>query len=185
MKPVMAEGGNPSATDAETAAGTERLAVGGIKLSTPLVLIRWETIDPQTLESMFERLTSAQINLPVVLIDAAENAPCGMFCIDASEIDRARPILQTVDGIRPIAPVVAVSVYPFGKRLTLLGKILQAFAERALPIYAVGSSLASLVVLTDHDRRKDCLDSLLDHVSLPENHAPFEPEFQVRYQERS
>ncbi len=164
---------------------SEKLAVGGIKLSTPLVLIRWEALDPQTLESAFERLASAQINLLVVMIDAAEHAPCGMFCIDASEIDRAQPILQTVDGIRRIAPVVAISVYPFGRRLTLLGKILQAFADRALPVYAIGSSLASLVVLTEYDRRKECIESLLDHVRLPENHAPFEPEFRVRYEERS
>lgn len=175
---------SPADTDSSLTQ-SDKLAVGGIKLSNPLVLIRWETPDPEALESVLERLASGQINLPVVLIDAAKNAACAMFCIDASEIGRAQPILQDVDGIRQIAPVVAVSVYPFGKRLTLLGKILQAFAGRALPIYAAGSSLASLAVLTDHDRRKECIESLLDHVRLPENHAPFEPEFQVRYQERS
>jgi len=163
----------------------ERLAIGGMKLSMPLVLFRWDAFDPEALESIFERLGAGRINLPVVWIDHSAAVSSARFCIDAAGSEQALPILQAFDDIRQIAPVVAISVYPFGKRLTLLGKILQAFAESNLPIHAVGSSLASIVVLGDDTRRAACVEALLRHLRLPENHAPFEPEFRVRYQERS
>ncbi len=163
----------------------ERLAIGGIKLSPSLVLFRWDAFDPEALESCFERLGANRINLPVVWIDTSADVSSARFCIDAGESEQALPILQAFGDIQPIARVVALSVYPFGKRLTLLGRVLQAFAESRLAIHAVVSSLASIVVLGDDTQREACVEALLCHLRLPENHAPFEPEFRVRYQERS
>lgn len=162
----------------------ERLAIGGMKLSMPLVLFRWDAFDPEALRSIFERLGAERINLPMVWVDHSTAVSSARFCIEAAASEQALPFLQTFDDIQLIAPVVAISVYPFGKRLTLLGKILQAFAEINLPIHAVGSSLASIVVLGDDTRRAACVEALLHHLRLPENHAPFEPEFRVRYQEK-
>ena len=159
----------------------EKLNINGIKLSIELAQIGLLPDAQVSASQLFHDLAELKINIPLILLDLVEDRLAGACCIAAEDLVRAAPVLEAAEGaIEVIRKIGALTVFPHRARLDLLACVLSSFAQRRLPVYAVASSFATLTFTTDYDRLDEAVDCLLERATLPDNHAPFRPEFKVR-----
>jgi hypothetical protein len=164
-----------------TSPSPEKLAINGIKLSMELVQIGLLPGAAVSASRLFHDLAGCKINIPLILLDLVEDRLAGACCIAAEDLFRAAPVIEAAEASIEVIPKVgALTVFPHRARLDLLACMLSGFARRELPIYAVASSFATLTFTTDYARLDEAVDCLLERATLPENHAPFRPEFKVR-----
>jgi hypothetical protein len=156
-------------------------AIGGIKLSQELIQIRLFPESDRILQEMFSSLTAVQINLTGVTLEMIEGKPEARCCISAEDRVDAETALKPFYGsFDLLTGIGTVTIYPHQGRLELLGRLLSILGKVKLPIYGVASSFSSLVIATDYERLDEAVEMVCQVVSLPENHAPFRPEFRVR-----
>jgi hypothetical protein len=159
----------------------EKIAIGGIKLSSELVLIRFFPKTGFPVEALFRRLTDRQINLTGVTLDAEEGFQSGLCCISAEDRLSVEETLQAFSGPFEIqSSVGTITIFPHQSRLDLMGRLLSTLGQIGLPIYGMASSFSSLTIITDYVRLDDAVSAVCRVVRLPENHAPFRPEFQIK-----
>jgi hypothetical protein len=65
-------------------------------------------------------------------------------------------------------------------RLGLIRAVLSAINQAGLPVYGLASSHSSLTITTDYLRLDEAVEAACQVVALPDNHAPFRPEFRVK-----
>jgi len=159
----------------------EKLDINGIKLSLELVQIGLLPNAEISAARLFHDLAELKINIPLILLDLVDDRLAGACCIAAEDLVRATPVLEAAEGaIEVIRKIGALTVFPHRARLDLLACMLSGFARRKLPVYAIASSFATLTFTTDYVRLDEAVDCLLERATLPDNHAPFRPEFKVR-----
>jgi hypothetical protein len=155
-------------------------AVGGLKLSEELIQISLSPKRDQSVEAMFQRLTDRHINLTGVTLEAIKGQLKGWCCILSEDRAAAEEALQSFAGSFAMRlSVGSLTVFPHQSRLELLGHLLSVLGHYGIPIYGVASSFSSLVITTDYGRLDDAVRAVCQVVTLPENHAPFRPEFRV------
>lgn len=158
-----------------------KLPIGGLKLSSELVQIRLLPNSGFSVTEMFRRLTEHRINVTMVSLDATDGELTGIGCIFAEDRVSAEAALQPhAAAIDMLSPVGALTIFPHQARLPLIGKVLSAMSEDGLPVYGMASSHSALTLTTDYRRLDDAVSAVCRIVSLPENHAPFRPEFRVK-----
>ena len=159
----------------------EKFPVGGLKLSPELVQIRLHPEAGRSLTEIFRRLADHQINLTDGSLDITDGRPTGFCLISAEDRLSAEQVLQPFEGaFEMVWPVGTLTIFPHQSRLALMGRILSALGSIGLPVYGIASSLSSLIITTDYGRLDDAVSAVCRVVSLPENHAPFRPEFRVK-----
>jgi hypothetical protein len=159
----------------------QKLQINGIKLSIELVQIGLLPDAEISASHLFNDLAELKINIPLILLDLVDNRLAGACCIAAEDLFRAAPVLDAAgSSIEVIRKIGAMTVFPHRARLDLLTCMLSGFARRSLPVYAIASSFATLTFTTDYGRLDEAVDCLLERAILPDNHAPFRPEFKVR-----
>jgi hypothetical protein len=159
----------------------QKLQINGIKLSMELVQIGLLPDGAFSASQLFHDLAELKINIPLILLDLVDDRLAGACCIAAEDLSRAAPVLDTADAsVEVIRKIGALTVFPHRARLDLLTCMLSGFARRRLPVYAIASSFATLTFTTDYARLDEAVDCLLEKAILPDNHAPFRPEFKVR-----
>lgn len=130
---------------------------------------------------MFRVLTERQINLIGVALDEVEGRLEGICLLLAEDREKAEKALRIFQGcVEVTAPVGNLTVFPVQSRVELLSGILEAWGGAGLPLYHVASSTSSLTITTDFQLLDDAVSVVSGLVSLPENHAPFRPEFRVK-----
>ncbi|RPH49483.1 MAG: hypothetical protein EHM85_13725 [Desulfobacteraceae bacterium] len=158
-----------------------KLPIGGLKLSSELVQIRLLPNSGFSVNEMFRCLADHKINVTMVSLDATDGELTGIGCIFAEDRklaeDALKPLATAID---MISPVCAMTIFPHQARLLLIGKILSALGKDELPVYGMASSHSALTITTDYRRLDDAVSAVCRIVSLPENHAPFRPEFRIR-----
>ncbi|MBI5591115.1 MAG: hypothetical protein HY881_11600 [Deltaproteobacteria bacterium] len=158
-----------------------KLSIGGLKLSSELVQIRLLPNSGSTVQEMFRRLTDHRINLTMVSLDATDGELTGICCIFEEDRGQAELALQPLAAaVDMLSPVGALTIFPHQSRLLLIENILSAMGRNGLPVYGLASSHSALTLTTDYCRLDDAVSAVCRIVSLPENHAPFRPEFRVR-----
>ncbi len=158
-----------------------KISVGGIKLSPELILIRLFPKAGFPIEEIFRRLTERQINLTGVTLEAEEGRLTGHCCISAQDRLSAEEALQSLKSQYEMqAAVGTLTIFPHQSRLDLMGRLLSTLGHSGLPVYGMDSSFSSLTVTTDYARLDDAVSAVCRVVQLPENHAPFRPEFLVK-----
>ncbi|MBU1056165.1 MAG: hypothetical protein KKC46_20420 [Proteobacteria bacterium] len=158
-----------------------KLPIGGLKLSSELVQIRLLPNSDFSVNEMFSRLAEHKINVTIVSLDATDDQLTGIGCILAE--DRAlaeRALLPLAAAIDMLSPVGAITIFPHQSRLLLIEKILSAMVQDGLPVYGIASSHSALTLTTDYRQLDNAVSAVSRIVSLPENHAPFRPEFRVK-----
>ena len=162
-------------------ASPAKLPIGGLKLSSELVQIRLLPNSDFSVREMLRRLADHRINVTMVSLDAADGELTGIACIFTEDRALAEVALQPVAcAIDMLSPVGAVTIFPHQARLLLIGKILWVLGREGLPVYGMASSHSALTFTTDYRRLDDAVSAVCRIVSLPENHAPFRPEFRVK-----
>jgi hypothetical protein len=158
-----------------------KLPIGGLKLSPELVQIRLLPDSGFSVTQMLRLLAEHRINVTMVSMDATDGEMSGIGCIFAEDCTQAVAALQPLSGaIDLLSPVGAITIFPHQARLLLIGKILSALGQDGLPVYGMASTHSALTLTTDYRRLDDAVSAICRIVSLPENHAPFRPEFRVK-----
>ena len=159
----------------------QKFSVGGLKLSTELIQIQLFPNAPVPLNEIFRRLADRQINLTGVSLEAIDGQLTGICCLAAEDRGRAEHVLQPFEGSFELrSPVGTLTIFPHQSRLELIGQILSALGRIGLPVYGLASSHSSLTITTDYHRLDEAVSAICRLVKLPDNHAPFRPEFRVK-----
>lgn len=158
-----------------------KLPVGGLKLSPELVQIRLFPQTVRVIDEMFRRLAEKQINVTGIIFENLEEQPevrCTLLAEDRPVAEQA--LLEFKGSFSVHSGVGTLTVFPHQARLELVGEVLSALGKENLPIYGMASSFSSLIVTTEYGRLDDAVRAVCQVISLPDNHAPFRPEFRVK-----
>jgi hypothetical protein len=159
----------------------QKFAIGGLKLSLELIQIQLAPDTPLPVHEVFARLTGQHINMTLLSLDVLDGRISGAFCISAADKIWAEMALLPIAGFYSmISPVGSLTIFPHQSRMALIGCVLSAMHRVNAPIYAMASSFSALTLITHYHRMDDAVEAILSDVTLPDNHAPFRPEFQVR-----
>jgi hypothetical protein len=160
---------------------TRKFSIGGLKLSLELVQIRLLPSAGLTGNEMLGRLADHQINLFGVALDAADGQLAGICCLSEKDRLTAMRALRPFEGsYEMLSPVGALTIFPIQARLALMARLVAVLGTAGLPIYGMVSSLSSFTITTEYQRLDEAVSAVCQVVILPDNHAPFRPEFHVR-----
>jgi hypothetical protein len=158
-----------------------KFSIGGLKLSLELIQIRLFSNSGTSVTEMFCRLADQQVNLIGVILDAVDGQMTGVCYISIEDRPAAEQALQPFEGLYELqSPVGILTLFPHQSRSELMGYLFSALSQAGLPVYGIASSLSSLTITTDYHRLDDAVSTVCQIVSLPDNHAPFRPEFRVK-----
>lgn len=158
-----------------------KFPIGGLKLSSELIQLRLLPKAEFTMAEMLRRLADRQINLFGVTLDTVDGRLTGACCLSAEDRLKAVGALQPFEKAYEIlSPVGALTIFPIQSRVALIGQLLSVLGTDGLPVYGIASSLSSLTITTDYLRLDDAVTAVCRVVTLPDNHAPFRPEFRVK-----
>ncbi|MBI4766268.1 MAG: hypothetical protein HY787_16985 [Deltaproteobacteria bacterium] len=156
-------------------------SIGGLKLSPELIQIRLFPDTGSLVTEMFRRLADQQVNLIGVVLDALDGQMTGVCYISIEDRLAAEQALQPFKGLYELqSPVGLLTIFPHQSRSELMGSLFAALGHAGLPVYGIASSLSSLTITTDYHRLDDAVSAVCQVVTLPDDHAPFRPEFRVK-----
>ena len=159
----------------------QKFSVGGLKLSLELVQFRLLPNAGLTITGMLRRLADKQINLLGVSLDETEGPLTGTCTLSAEDRFKAIEALEPFNRSFEItSPVGSLTIFPIQSRINLVGGLLSAMGASGLPVLGFASSLSSLTIITDYHRLDEAVNAVCRVITLPENHAPFRPEFRVK-----
>jgi hypothetical protein len=164
----------------------KKIRVNGIKLSHELIHINiLPKSDKRNFNERFLRsMAENRINLPFLSYSAINRRVQGSFCIAAEDSGRLNQILALdpplKESVECISPVGSVSLFPHNFSLKLFGCLMHVFGKACLPLYGMAASLSALTVTTDFHLLDRAIELLKPHISLPPNHAPFEPQIRIK-----
>lgn len=164
------------------------IRLGGIKFSEELVqftVTRTSSAD-SSIHELLQSLTAKKINIPF-LCSSAKNSKykdTTTFCVAQIDYESVKKIICSdilhLSTWFSTDSVGTVTVFPHKNSFLILGKILSIFADRNFPVYSISSSISALAVNSDYNQLDNIALNLQQHFELPENHAPFRPEFQLK-----
>lgn len=176
-----------------------KIGLGGIKFSDELVHVTHRAISPAdgSFIELLQHLSMRRVNLPFVCTSTGGAEMHSTFCVAtadfaviASFLDGFSPQAEQVcqssvglslrDRLKIIPRVGTLTLFPHRRSLVLLGRVVEILTEAGIVIHSLCTSISALAVNIDYlllDRAVDVLGKI---VELPDNHAPFRPEFCVR-----
>jgi len=164
------------------------IRLGGIKFSEELVQITVSrtSVHDSEIQYLLNLMTGKKINLPFLCHTgaASEADSTTVFCVERSEYDTVQQLLSLstlhISQWFSIPSVGTVTIFPHRNSFRVLGTSLAVFGKNGYPVYSVGTSISALAVNTDFSMLDEIASSLQQYFELPENHAPFRPEFQLK-----
>lgn len=160
--------------------------IGGIKLSHELVQFIYTR--PSAIQSILPRtihtIAARQINISYFSLSMGEETVNASFCVEVeNHVSVEEIITKSIPdshSLTTIPSVGALTLFPHRNSFNLLGKVVQCFVKHRLPVYGLCTSISALSVLTDYKLLENGILALETIVQLPENHAPFRQEFNIR-----
>ncbi len=172
--------------DSPSGKNSERIRVGGIKISSELVQFVY-TCPSHTefkIQSALEKLASRNINITYLTFATSGNVITSSFCVTSDNITTVQGIIHSntdsSDIIQIFPSVGSLTLFPHRNSIAMCGKVLKLFGKHNLVVYGVCTSISTLTLITDFSRLNDAITALEEIVELPENHSPFQQEFQIR-----
>ncbi len=177
-----------------------KIGIGGIKFSEELVHISHRTVVPadSSFADLIRRLAEKRINVPFVCSSVYDDAALCTFCIattDFPSLERllAAPstlgepadalssaLLSNPEHLKITQRVGTLTLFPHRRSLALFGRIVELFGQSGIIIHSLCTSISALAINVDYHALDLVAEVLGKIVELPENHAPFRPEFCVR-----
>lgn len=162
------------------------IRIGGIKFSEELVQITFTRKSPtdSPVEPLLQFISLNKLNIPFVCHSATQPYPETILCIDRSDFQPVEHFLKgaafTHTNWSYIESVGSLTIFPHRNSFLFLGNVLNVLGENGFPVYAISSSISALALTTDYNRLEDVATCLQEQFELPENHAPFRQEFQLK-----
>ena len=160
-----------------------KVPVGGIKFSPELVFVRLKAENAERLAftRLLKTFSDNSIPLPFLIQDQSDDGWLGSFCVDSTDWPSCQTYLNSapslIKNLEVFFPAGIITIFPHRNSLGLLGHILSVFKEDSAPLYGFCTSISATAFCTNFRMLDSITDSILQHVVLPENHAPFKPEF--------
>jgi hypothetical protein len=177
-----------------------KIGLGGIKFSEELVHVshRAVSLSDSSFADLIGRIAANRINIPFACSGAYGGEVLSSFCIAAADFSSVERLLETVpqiDGpastasatglarcepLKIIRSVGTLTLFPHRRSLALLGRIVEILCQSPIVIHSLCTSISALAINVDYhllDLAVEVLDRIIE---LPEDHAPFRPEFSVR-----
>ncbi|WP_143005445.1 hypothetical protein [Desulforhopalus singaporensis] len=135
-------------------------------------------------EKILTRLAEKNINIPFLCSDSVTDKTTTHFCVDhsdAGQVDQIITLLPySAKNITTIRGIGLLTLFPHRNSLGLLGRIINTLARHDLAVYTCVTSISALAFTTDFNQLDCIVEKLLDVIELPQNHAPFRQEFQLK-----
>jgi len=179
-----------------------KIGIGGIKFSEELVQITLCTalpcVNPDLLVELIGRIAAKRINIPFVCSGRHGKNSLNTFCIGVADFQTFERILEDVrlpekkggfsSGEGPsqcttlqiVHQVGTLTLFPHKRSLDMLGLAVEILTSAGIAIHSLCTSISALAVNIDYHRLDFAAQVLRSTFELPENHAPFRPEFCVR-----
>ena len=171
-----------------------KIGIGGIKFSGELVHISHRALSPSDTSflDLLRGIAENRINIPFVCSAVYGNEIRNTFCIavaDFASVDRlfqqqVKPQFSTGlsnrEQLTIIHRVGTLTLFPHRRDLALLGRIVTILGEAGIVIHSLCTSISALAINIDFHLLELAVEVVGEIVELPENHAPFRPEFCVR-----
>jgi hypothetical protein len=163
-----------------------RIPLGGVKFSEELALASLSADTPPTGAEVdvLQALAGQRINLFYLSVSRSPGRTQVCACVAADQISLVESIAASVAGglwaCRSVNSVGLLTIFPHASRLEALTRSLAVFAESRLPVFGVSSTLSALTFVTAFEDLERASERLRDVFGLPENHAPFKPEFRIK-----
>ena len=162
------------------------IPLGGVKFSEELALATLSAdTPPMGVEvDVLQALAGHRINLFYLSVSRSAGRTWICLCVAADQIRLVESLAAAAAGglwtCRSVNSVGLLTFFPHERRLEALTKSLEVFAESRLPVFGVSSTLAALTFVTAFKELERASERLREVFGLPENHAPFKPEFRVK-----
>ena len=163
------------------------LKIDGIKFSEELVLFNLPDSGhtKSSATTFLHLLAQNRINMPFVSLTRRQSGLWLSGCVGADKMDRVGYLFEAepklTRQLEVIPSVGLLTLFPHQAGLRILGLALAAFGKTQLPLYAMASSLSALTFVTGFSLLERAVEYLEEVVVLPENHAPFKPQFRVKH----
>ena len=160
-----------------------KIPVGGIKFSPELVLVRLRTgaAERRDFIQLLKTLSDNSIPLSFLTQEMADTEWIGTFCLDSADWASCHTFLKATpslsENMEVFSPAGIITIFPHRNSLALLGRVISVFDDDKTPLYAFCTSISATAFCTDYRLLDSITHSILTHVALPDNHAPFQPEF--------
>jgi len=105
---------------------------------------------------------------------AANSMPCD------TEHPRSPNGASLCDQLQVIHGVGTLTLFPHRRSLALLGRVVEILGQSGMSIHSLCTSISALAINIDFVLLDQAVEVLEKIVELPQNHAPFRPEFWVR-----
>jgi hypothetical protein len=152
--------------------------IRGLKMSSPLALIRQEGLDIKACLSILQGLEGLRINLAYAAMTTVDSGDFQLdFCVDLSQA------LPAYNHTAPIAlrhglkqpgiahPVVALDIFPRGKGLDFALMVEGCLLEAGAAPLALGTSLSAVVAVVAKDQVDKAVDALCQGFGLSKEAA--------------
>lgn len=176
-----------------------KISIGGIKFSPELVQYTHYCSRPaeDLLIDFFRCLTEQKINLPFLCACSVGDGVRNTFCLTANDAPRVEMLLnadvsaggrnwRTPEGVslrdqmEIIRGVGTLTLFPHRRSLILLGRVIETLGESGITIHSLCTSISALAININYLLLDQAVEELRKIVELPNDHAPFRPEFCVR-----
>lgn len=176
-----------------------KIGIGGIKFSEELVHVTYRafSLTDRSFADLLQHLGRQRINLPFVCQGREGEGQVSTFCVAATDFvklaafldgfavptEQGHPSAQgplVQDCIKIIANVGTLTLFPHRRSLALLGRVVETLTESGIAVHSLCTSISALAVNIDYpllDRAAEVLGKI---VELPDDHAPFRPEFCIK-----
>lgn len=177
-----------------------KIAIGGIKFSEELAHLLYRTEDGipgPALDEVLARLAQGRLNLSFLTVNGrGEGRSEAVFCLAEADFHAAETLLRQLSlmpredaggGVDHGPATVLVrrrvgtlTIFPHRRSYDLLGRVIATLAAAGIVVHSFCTSISALAVNIDHRLLVKAVEVLEDLLQLPENHAPFHPEFCIR-----
>ncbi len=164
----------------------QRINIGGIKLSNELVQFIYTrpSTEGSDLPHALKAIAAKQINISFFTLSQGPDKVTASFCVDADDHlivqELVARTIQDPKRITCLPSIGTLTVFPHRNSFTLLGRVIQSFSDNQLPVYGLCTSISALSVITAFQSLDPAIKALETIIQLPENHAPFRQEFNIR-----
>ena len=192
----------PRVDDYPIEIGVMKIGIGGIKFSEELVQVSLCTLLPATnsglLVELIGRITEKRINIPFVCSGRHGRNSLYTFCVAAADFQAVAGILENwlppeenesfpfdeysprFNTLQIVQQVGTLTLFPHKRSLGMLGLAVEVLTSAGIAVHSFCTSISALAVNIDYHRLDAAALVLRGIFELPENHAPFRPEFCVR-----
>lgn len=177
-----------------------KIAIGGIKFSEELAHFLYRSEDGvagPALEDVLACLTQGRLNLPFLTVNGQRDGGSeAVFCVAEADFPAVETHLRHLllipredsGGGSDNGPatvlvrrrVGTLTIFPHRRSYDLLGRVIATLAAAGIVVHSFCTSISALAINIDHRLLAEAVEVLEDLLQLPENHAPFHPEFCIR-----